>query len=544
MALRLNDFAHSFNLSLPFLPNNRTDESVLAGCVTMSETSILKPLHRFAGICGRVLVVLAIVAGIGAAVWFSHKASTEASVAIKAVRSDQPVRVVAAERDDIQAWVFADGTARAIRREYLTFERSGKVTFVKSGPDDRDLRQGDLVKKGELLARLDRRRYESEIDTLLASLQEAKSQLEVAGSDANQAGTQYELSAAAFRRSEELLAKNATSQSQHEEAEAALKNADAGRQSSAIRIKAMQAAIAAAEARLAQAKLTFDEIELVSPIDGVIAYLNIEEGYYFTQNNVRTNSESDALMSVPIVVIDPSAYEITVNVPSFEAGEIEVGQRVLLASGGVPAATAFQTCLLSSTAATADTDSVRGEVFSVNPAVNPGGRSVQVKIRTTGGAEHLRDGTFVACWLETQNKPDAVVAPFEAFLFVENRPYVFVVAPKTRTVHRRDVTFGIQGLNKREIASGVQAGDLLVTDGRYRLVDGAPVEVVNGNVAAIAPGDEPRRTPALTSKAPRPDLTARHDVFRPDDADPNSNAHTAPLITRSGDGYVGRDEAQ
>lgn len=448
------------------------------------------PLRRFAGICGRVSVVFAIVVGIGGAVWYSHEASTETSVATKAVRSAQPVRVVEAHRDDIQAWVFADGTARAVRREYLTFERSGKVTFVKSGPDDRDLRQGDLVEKGELLARLDRRRYESEIDTLLASLEEAKTQLEVAGSDVNQANAQYDLSAAAFRRSAELLQKKATSQSQHEEAEAALKNADAARQSSAIRIKAMQSAISAAEAKLAQAKLTFDEIELVSPIDGVIAYLNIEEGYYFTQNNVRTNSESDALMSVPIVVIDPSAYEITVNVPSFEAGNIEVGQRVLLASGGVPAATALQTRMLSSTTATSDVDTVRGEVFSVNPAVNPGGRSVQMKIRTISGAEHLRDGTFVACWLETQNKPDAVVAPFEAFLFEENRPYVFVVDPKTQTVHRRDVVFGIQGLNKREVTSGASAGDLLVTDGRYRLVDGAPVEVVNKDAFAKESPDQ------------------------------------------------------
>lgn len=64
----------------------------------------------------------------------------------------------------------------------------------------------------------------------------------------------------------------------------------------------------------------------------------------------------------------------------------------------------------------------RGEVYSVNPAVNPGGRSIQVQIRTTQGADHLRDGMFVACWIAAEQKPDAIVAPFDALLYEEIDP--------------------------------------------------------------------------------------------------------------------------
>ncbi|MFH1243718.1 MAG: hypothetical protein V1689_15365, partial [Pseudomonadota bacterium] len=41
-----------------------------------------------------------------------------------------PVRCVRAERGPIQAFVFGEGTARAVRRDFLTFEDQGKVTYV------------------------------------------------------------------------------------------------------------------------------------------------------------------------------------------------------------------------------------------------------------------------------------------------------------------------------------------------------------------------------------------------------------------------------
>lgn len=188
---------------------------------------------------------------------------------------------------------------------------------------------------------------------------------------------------------------------------------------------------------------------------------------------------TDALQTIPIIVIDPSSYEITVDIPAFEASRVKVGQDVLLTPGNLPATHAFDNRQPNGPhAATA-----KGTVFSVNPAVNPGGRSVQMVIRSTSGAEKLQDGMFTTCWIQVESSDDAIVAPLEAFLFEENQPYVFaIVADESDSAQliakRRLVSIGIQGLDSRQITTGINAGDRIATTGRYRLVDGAPVAII------------------------------------------------------------------
>ncbi|MCG6156337.1 efflux RND transporter periplasmic adaptor subunit [Rubinisphaera margarita] len=367
-----------------------------------------------------------------------------------------------------------------MRREYLTFDRAGRVTYVRPGDDGKDLREGATVKKGESLARLDDRQSQSEIDSAKAAVAEANAQLKAARAEIQQSVTQYQLAQSQFARTQRLFDQKATSRAEYDEAEANVKNSEAARDAAQTRLLSLESSVAAAEARLRQATLALEEIEITSPIDGIIAYLNVEEGYYFMQSNVKTTSEAEALQTVPIVVIDPTEFEITVNIPAFDSGLLETGLRVLIMTGGSSEADMIQTV-----SGTPPSDGTRtellwtaqGEIFSVNPAVNPGGRSVQVQIRTVLGADQLRDGMFVTSWIEIQNKPDAIVAPFNAFLYEENRPYVFVIDERN-IARRRAVVPGIQGLAGLEIVSGVEEGERLAIDGRHRLVDGSPVRVI------------------------------------------------------------------
>ncbi|QDU92583.1 efflux RND transporter periplasmic adaptor subunit [Lignipirellula cremea] len=458
----------------------------------------------------RVGVVLALAAAGGGA-WLAFSAPSSASISDRKEAAQpkphppQPVRAIRAQQQAIQAWIFAEGTARSVNRQYLTFDRAGRVVYVKPGADGGDLRAGETVRQGDLLARLDRRQYEAEIESAAAAVEEARSQRAVADSDIRQADTQYELAAAKFRRIEKLTKTRATSQAEFEEAEAEMQNADAGKDAARAKVQALEAGIASAEARLRQSQLALEETEITSPIDGVLAYLNIKEGFYFTQTNIRTTSESDALQTLPIVVIDPTEYEITVDIPSYEAHQLQPGQEVLLIPGGLSATSAVSQEVASDTARSFQAEppwKAKGSVFSINPAVNPGGRSVQLKIRTTLGADEVRDGMFVACWIKVEEKADAVAAPFDAFLFEENRPYVFVIdsdegAPDRGKVRRVPIRMGIESLNAREIASGVAPNELLVTDGRYRLVDQAHVRITNAD-------ELPPPRPVVVSTANRP----------------------------------------
>lgn len=70
---------------------------------------------------------------------------------------------------------------------------------------------------------------------------------------------------------------------------------------------------------------------------------------------------------------------------------------------------------------------------------------MQVKVRTKEGAKGIRDGMFVTCWIVVQEKADAVVVPFDVFIYRQNKPYVFVVDESKGVVEQREVLEGIPG---------------------------------------------------------------------------------------------------
>ena len=97
-----------------------------------------------------------------------------------------PVRVVEATRAPIQAWVFGEGLSRAVRFKHLTFNSRGTITFVKK-INGRELREGDFVRQGEVLALVDRRTSNADLRVRRAGLLEAHTQVSQARASLEQA---------------------------------------------------------------------------------------------------------------------------------------------------------------------------------------------------------------------------------------------------------------------------------------------------------------------------------------------------------------------
>ena len=213
---------------------------------------------------------------------------------------------------------------------------------------------------------------------------------------------------------------------------------------------------------------------IYAPFDGILTYVNIRQGDYFAANLVDLGSEEALLRTIPMVIIDPSQFEVTLELPYFEGVLVMPGQPALIMTSAHSGPSVSD---LKSNAPLKE-GMVRGTVFSVNPAVSPGGRSIQVKVRTAPGPQGIRDGMFVTCWIVVEEKADAVVVPFDVFIYRQNRPYVFRVEQKGKRVEQIEIVEGISGLSLQEILRGVEDGELLVTDGRHRLSNGAPVDVI------------------------------------------------------------------
>lgn len=396
------------------------------------------------------------------------------------------VRAVEAVRGNVNAWVFAEGTARSARRAYLAFEVAGKVDWIADGPGGEPLRAGDAVTAGQTLAKLDARRVQVAARTAEAAVREAQTQATAAAAEVEQARADLSLRTLNLNKVTRLAQAGGAPPQELEEAQANAASAEAKLAGARSRVASAAASLETARARLDEQAVDAEQIALTSPIDGVVAYLNTEVGFYFQPSSIRTDDETNALLTVPIVVIDPTRFEVTVDVPAFQRLSLKPGQPARIVTG--PGSTEE---MVRGDGESADRGlgalpegTVRGFVSTVNPAVSPGSRSVQVRIRThesegaSDGLSPLQDGQHVTTWVQTDTREDVVVVPLSTLLHRDNRPYALVVNPTTQTAELRELRLGLQGFDTQEVISGVEPGERLVTDGRYQLSDGTPVRVI------------------------------------------------------------------
>lgn len=396
------------------------------------------------------------------------------------------VEVAQARLGTIREWVYGEGTARAARRDFLRFQTSGKVVFVGQDESGRDLRAGSRVRGpgegealGQMLVQLDRRETAEDLTMSQAQKTQAERRVESAEAAVAKAEIELDLAERNLQRMQELRKKGVISGQQHEEARAAFANATSSLRSARSELNAARSAVIEAEARLRQATVEVERTAIFAPFDGIIAYMNVRLGDLVSPAHIDTSSEQRMLETTPVVVIDPEVFEITIDLPAFDGVLVQEGLPAFVSHGaeiiasedlgGFDPTEKFET-----------EGRIPAFVYSVSPSISPGGRSIQVKLRTAEDAPGLHDGMFVAAWIVVQEKTEAVLAPNSAWLYANDKPYVFVADPATNMVSRREITDGIGGVPDSEILEGVAPGELLVTKGRHLMQDGEPVRIVRG----------------------------------------------------------------
>ncbi|MDY6898435.1 MAG: biotin/lipoyl-binding protein, partial [Cyanobacteriota bacterium] len=101
------------------------------------------------------------------------------------------VRATEVKIQPLQQFVFGDGYVSAVRGKHLTFETSGTITYIKK-INGRELREGDFVKAGELLAKVDDRKLRAELAQAQAQTAEAETQRVAAQANISQGNASVE----------------------------------------------------------------------------------------------------------------------------------------------------------------------------------------------------------------------------------------------------------------------------------------------------------------------------------------------------------------
>ena len=407
-------------------------------------------------------------------------------------RARLPVRVVQAQTGLVQGWVFDQGAVWAVQQQLLNFQADGDITYITE-VNGVELKEGEAVSKGQLLATIDNRRQTSSMKTAEADIKVSVNQRNQSNADFLKAQANLEkaesdlvLAQNELRRYQALFDQGAVSESdrdiyqnQVDQAEAALKAAQQDLASAAEGVRSAEAKLESSQARLNETAVDLEDTQLVSPIDGVVAYINIRRGEYWSTQYFDTSSAQRATETAPIVVVNPESFEVELEIQADAAGDIRPGQRAYVVLEKEVSAAQASGGSNQDLLDIARQRGSEGRVFAVSPSQTPGGRGIEVTIRDLQQAPDLKVGGQAYVWIEVAANNDAVVLPLSAVVLRDREFYVFVVNETDGVVQRRRVTRGIQGLSGVEILSGVEPGERVVVEGQNLLVEGTPVEIVN-----------------------------------------------------------------
>jgi multidrug efflux system membrane fusion protein len=353
-------------------------------------------------------------------------------------REAVPVVVATAVQKAVPLQIRAVGNVESISTVSIKSQVTGVIMKAH-------FKEGENVKKGQLLFTIDPRPLEATLKQAEAALTRDTAQLQNMREQA--------------RRYAELVKKQYVSQEQYDQIRT---NADAG-----------EAVVQADMAAVENAKVQLSYCYIYSPIDGQLGTLLVTEG-----NLVRTND------ATPIVVINQLVpINVTFSVPEQNLPELKRH----MASGRLTVDAAFP----------ADEGrSEQGVLSFVDNSVDRSTGTIKLKALFENRDRRLWPGQFINVALTLATQGDAVVIPSEAVQVGENGQHVFVVKPDKR-VEVRSVTVARTTEGEAIIAKGVAPGEQVVREGQFLLGPGSRIEIKE---ASAAETKEPKRERTGRSK--------------------------------------------
>jgi multidrug efflux system membrane fusion protein len=373
----------------------------------------------------------------------SRKADSKQGAATPAV----PVAVAPVEQKAMPVQVQAIGSVEANQVVSVKAQVGGELIRVH-------FKEGQDVKKGDMLFTIDRRPFQATLAQAQAT--EAQHQAQVTQAEANLTRDQAQLDNARVEeeRYRRLVAGGFVAREQYDQFLTGLKTAQATIDADQAAIATARALVRADAAVVESARLNLAYTEIRSPVDGRTGSLMLHEG-----NVVRSGGTSDSTLLV-INQIQPIYVSFTVPQQQLPAIKTYI-QKGSLAVDAVPSG---------------EQRPESGVVTFVDNAIDPATGTVRLKATFPNAEKRLWPGQFVTATVTLTVDPDAIVVPSQAVQTGPQGQYVFVVKADSTVETRRVVVKRTQGSDS-VLTSGVKAGEAVVIDGQPRLQQGTKVEV-------------------------------------------------------------------
>lgn len=350
---------------------------------------------------------------------------------------NKPVPVVAGAvtARDVPLYLAGIGTVQAYNTVTIRVRVDGELVNIA-------FREGQDVKKGDLLAQIDPRPYQAALDNALGILAKDEATLANAKRD--------------LVRYQDTAAKGYSSRQQLD--------------TQAAMVTSLTANIQADQATVENARVQLGYTTIVSPLEGRTGIRLIDQG------NIVHASETNGL--VVITQVQPIAAIFTL--PQDKLASVMAAA----AQGPLPVLAFGRD----------DSTSLgEGSLELVDNQIDPATGTIRLKARFPNAQRSLWPGEFINVRLQIGQVHDGLTIASTAVQRGANGPFTYVIKPDG-TVDARQLEIGQEDRGEMLVTKGLKAGEKVVVDGQLRLQPGAAVQLVdrNGNpiqTGALGPTD-------------------------------------------------------
>jgi membrane fusion protein, multidrug efflux system len=382
------------------------------------------------------VVLLAIALGGGGFAHFRHAQSAQNSAA--APPPAVPVVGGVVAQHDVPIYLSGVGTVIAYNTDVVRAQIQGQIISI-------NFTEGQTVHAGDLLAQIDPRPYQAQIEQFTGNLERDQAQLTNAQANL----TRYTQLGSKGWATPQLIE---------------TQNAQVGQ---------LQATVKTDQALIDQAKVQLSYTRLTSPIDGVVGIRQIDVG------NIISPSSANGL--VIVTQIDPISLIFTL--PETVLPHIQKEQQKTNAPLPVLAYSQDDATQLD-----------EGVLGLVNNEILQTTGSIQLKANFPNKAHRLWPGELVNARLLVDTRLNGLTVAASAVQQGPNGAYVYVIGPNN-TVENRSVKVAQVSNGQALIDSGLKANEQVVVDGQYKLQPGTPVTKLTGQAAQEAIAQSAQQAP-------------------------------------------------
>jgi len=373
------------------------------------------------------ILSLAALAGAGGLYAAMNAEPGNALAAAPAAPPAIPVVAAAVTSHDVPIYLRGVGTVIAYNTAVVRSQIQGQLVRIA-------FTEGQTVRTGDLLAEIDPRPYQAQLDQVSANLDRDKAQL---GNAIANLGRYTDLQSKGYASSQLSDTQKA-------------------------QVEQLQATVKADQAMVAQAEVQLSYTRLTSPIPGVTGVRQIDVG------NIIHPTDPNGL--VVVTQIEPISLLFTL--PQGELPRIQMQ----MAKGPLTVLAYSQDEKM---------ELGQGTLQLVNNQIAQTTGTVQLKATFENKTHRLWPGQLVNVRLLIDTRKNGLTIPAPAVQPGQDEAYVYVISSDGQA-HVRAVTVAQISEGQALIDRGLAAGETVVIDGQFRLTEGSPVRELHGKAAQQA----------------------------------------------------------